>query len=178
MSEQQHAADRGSLLTGTFTAQAAAFWLAMLGSLGMIIGGIAPWATAFTFQSFSGTRMHGWREVAAGVLAVIMLGLYHVRPARLPLIGAAVVGALGAIGALVAWSKIQSGGVFTIFGVQYRYLDPAWGLYLVLGGALTLLFTASALAWRTPRVAVAAPVEERDVLAEEVVAQQAPQRPK
>jgi hypothetical protein len=151
MSEQQHAADRGSVLPGTFAAQAAAFWLAMLGSLGMIVGGIAPWATAFTFQSFSGTRMHGWREVACGVLAVIMLGRYHVRPARLPLIGAAVIGALGAIGAVVTWSKIQSGGVFTIFAVQYRYLDPAWGLYLVLGGALILLFTASALAWRTGR---------------------------
>jgi hypothetical protein len=148
MSEQQHPAERGSVLPGTLAAQPAAFWMAMLGSLGMIVGGIAPWATAFTFQSFSGTRMHGWREVAAGVLALIMLGLYQARPARPPLIGAAVIGALGAIGAIATWSKIQSGGVFTAFGVEYRYLDPAWGLYLVLGGALTLLFTASALAWR------------------------------
>jgi hypothetical protein len=151
MSEQQQAADSSSVLAGTFAAQAAAFWLAILGSLGMIVGGIAPWATAFTFQSFSGTRMHGWREVAAGALAVIMLGLYHMRPARPPLIAAAVIGALGAIGAVVTWSKIQSGGVSTIFGMQYRYLDPAWGLYLVLGGALTLLFAASALAWRARR---------------------------
>ena len=147
MSEQPHPADRASGVTGALAAQAAAYWLGIVGSLGMIVGGLAPWATSFGLQSFSGTRMHGWREVAAGVLAVLMLGLYHVRPARLALIGAAAIGALGAIGAIVAWSKIQSGGVFTIFGVQYRYLDPAWGLYLVLGGALTLLFTASALAW-------------------------------
>jgi hypothetical protein len=132
-------------------AQSAAFWLAMLGSLGMIVGGIAPWATAFTVESFSGTRMHGWREVAAGVLAMIMLGLYQVRPGRLPLIGAAVIGVLGAIGALATWSKIQSGGAFTVFGVEYRYLSPAWGLYLVLAGALTLLFTASTLLWRARR---------------------------
>jgi hypothetical protein len=148
MSEQEHVADRSSVLPTTLAAQAAAFWLAMLGSIGMIVGGVAPWATAFTFQSFSGTRMHGWREVAGGVLAAILLGLYQVRPTRLPLIGAAVIGALGAIGAIATWSKIQSGGVFTVFGVEYRYLDPAWGLYLVLGGALTLLLTASALAWR------------------------------
>ena len=151
MSEQQHAADRAPSLPGTYVAQAAAFWLALLGSLGMMVGGIAPWATAFTFQSFSGTRMHGWREVACGVLAVILLGAYHVRPARLWLIGAAVLGALGAFGAVVAWSKIQSGGVFTVLGVQYRYLDVAWGLYLVLGGALILCFAATALAWQTGR---------------------------
>jgi hypothetical protein len=151
MSEQQHSADRGSVLPATLAAQPAAFWLAMLGSLGMIVGGIAPWATAFTFESFSGTRMHGWRDVAAGVVALVMLGLYQARPARLPLIGAAVIGTLGAIGAVATWSKIDSGGVFTVFGVQYRYLSPAWGLYLVLGGALTLLFTASALAWPARR---------------------------
>jgi hypothetical protein len=151
MSEQQHAADRRSLVPETLAASAAAFWLAILGSLGMIVGGLAPWATAFTFQSLSGTRMHGWRDVACGVLAVIMLGAYHVRPTRVPLIGAAVIGALGAIGAIMVWSKIQSGGVYTFFAVQYRYVNPAWGLYLVIGSALILCFTASALAWRTGR---------------------------
>jgi hypothetical protein len=151
MSEQQHAADRASILPGTLAAQVAAFWLAMLGALGMIVGGVAPWATAFTFQSFSGTRMHGWREVAGGVVAAILLGLYQVRPTRLPLIGAAVIGALGAVGAIVVWSKIQSGGVYTFFSVQYRYVNPAWGLYLVIGGALILFFAASSLAWRAGR---------------------------
>jgi hypothetical protein len=149
MSEQEHAADRRSLLPGTLAAPAAAFWLAVLGSLGTIVGGMAPWATAFALQSFSGTRMHGWRVVACGVLAVIMLGVYHVRPTRLPLIGAAVIGAFAALGGIIAWSRIQSGGVYTIFAVKYRYLDPAWGLYLVVGSALILVFTASALAWRT-----------------------------
>jgi hypothetical protein len=148
MSQHPHSADRGSVVPGALAAQPGAYWMAMLGSLGMIVGGIAPWATAFNFQSFSGTRMHGWREVAAGAIAVILLGLYQARPTRLPLIGAAAVGALGAIGAIVTWSRIESGGVFTVFGVDYRYLDAAWGLYLVIGGALTLMFTASALALR------------------------------
>lgn len=148
MSEHHHSAGRGSVVPGTIAAQSAAFWLAMLGALGMIVGGVAPWATAFTLQSFSGTRMHGWREVFAGALAVILLGVFQVRPTRLPLIGAAVLGALGAIGAAVTLGRIESGGVFTVFGVEYRYLSPAWGLFLVLGAALTLFLTATALAWR------------------------------
>jgi hypothetical protein len=151
MSHHPHSADRGSVVPDAVAAQPAAFWMAMLGSLGMIVGGIAPWATAFSLQSFSGTRLHGWREVAAGVIALILLGLYQVRPSRLPLIVAAAIGALGAIGAIVVWSKIESGGVFTVFGIQYRYLDVAWGLYLVIAGALTLTFTASALALRARR---------------------------
>jgi hypothetical protein len=151
MSEQPHSADRGAVLPGTVAAQPVAFWMAMLGSLGIIVGGIAPWATAFTFESFSGTRFHGWSDVAVGLVAMTALGLYQLRPVRLLLVGAAVIGALAATGAVVTWSKIQSGGVFTVFGVQYRYLDPAWGLYLLLGGALTLLFTASALAWHARR---------------------------
>jgi hypothetical protein len=151
MSQHPHSAEHGSAVPGTLAAQAVTFWMAMLGALGMIVGGIAPWATVFALQSFSGTRMHGWREVAAGAIALILLGVYQVRPSRLPLIGAALLGALGAIGAIATWSKIQSGGVFTVFGVEYRYLDPAWGLYLVIGGALLLTFTAAALALRPGR---------------------------
>jgi hypothetical protein len=39
----------------------------------------------------------------------------------------------------------------TVLGQQYRYLDPAWGIYLVLAGAIALVCSASALAWRASR---------------------------
>jgi hypothetical protein len=47
--------------------------------------------------------------------------------------------------------KINSNGAVTVLGQQYRYLDPAWGLYLVLAGAVGLVCSASALAWRASR---------------------------
>jgi hypothetical protein len=160
MSEQQRSTDRDSVaprerveMAAAFAAQPASFWLASLASLGMIIGGVGPWATEFGFVSVSGTSMHGWREVLVGVVGLAMLGLHQLRGARLPLILAGVAGALGAIGAIAALDKINSGGAVTVLGQQYRYLDPAWGLYLVLAGAITLVCSASALAWRASRPA-------------------------
>jgi hypothetical protein len=155
MSEQQQSADRASVspwpptgIAPAFAAQAVTFWLASLASLSVIIGGIAPWATAYGLVSISGTSMHGWREVAIGVAGLVMLGLHLVRGARLPLILAAAAGALGAAGAVSALAKISSGGAVTVLGMHYRYMNAAWGLYLVLAGAITLVIAASALAWR------------------------------
>jgi hypothetical protein len=120
---------------------------------GIIIGGVGPWATtAYTSISISGTSMHGWREVAVGALGLVMLGLHLVRRGRLPLLVAAVAGALGAMGAVASLDKINSDGAVTVFGLQYRYVNPAWGLYLVLAGAIVLALSASALAWRVSRV--------------------------
>jgi hypothetical protein len=135
--------------------QPVSFWIAALASLGLIIGGVGPWATAYSLVSISGTSMHGWREVSVGILGLIMLGLHLVLRARLPLIVAAVAGVLGAIGALATLDKIESGGTVTVFGFsyQYQYLDAAWGLYLVLAGAIALAVSASALAWRVSRAA-------------------------
>jgi hypothetical protein len=129
----------------------ATFWLASLASLCMIIGGVGPWATAFTLMSLSGTSMGGWREVIAGVVGLALLGLHQLLGARLPLILAAVAGALGAMQAIATRSKIHSGGAVTVLGQQYRYLDAAWGLYLVLAGAIALLCSSAALAWRASR---------------------------
>jgi hypothetical protein len=70
------------------------------------------------------------------------------RGARLPLIVAGVAGALAAVQAIATLEKINSDGAITVLGQQYRYLDPAWGLYLVLGAAIALVGFASALAWR------------------------------
>jgi hypothetical protein len=160
MSEQQRSTDRDSVATrqrveiaATFAAQPTSFWLAALASLGMIIGGVGPWATEFGFVSVSGTSMHGWRAVMVGVVGLAMLGLHQLRGARLPLIVAGIAGALGAMLALAILGKINSGGAVTVLGQRYRYLDPAWGLYLVLAGAITLVCSASALAWRASRPA-------------------------
>jgi hypothetical protein len=80
-----------------------------------------------------------------------MLALHQLRGARLPLILAGVAGALGATQAITTLDKINSGGAVTVLGQQYRYVDPAWGLYLVLTSAIVLVCAASALAWRASR---------------------------
>jgi hypothetical protein len=158
MSEQRQSTDRNAgvprqrlEVAAAFAGQPASFWFASLGSLALIVGGIGPWATAYGFLSLSGTSMHGWRAVIIGVLGLVMLGLHQLRGARLPLIVAAGAGVLGAMLAITGLSKINSGGVVTVFGQQYRYLDPAWGLYLVLAGSIALACFASALAWRASR---------------------------
>ena len=155
MSEQQQSTDRSSTsqrqrleVDAAFAGQPAIFWLASLASLCMIIGGVGPWATAYGMLSLSGTSMHGWRAVTVGVLGLAMLGLHKLRGARLPLIVAGVAGALAAVQAIATLEKINSDGAITVLGQQYRYLDPAWGLYLVLGAAIALVGFASALAWR------------------------------
>jgi hypothetical protein len=156
VSGQPHPADRDRATARELDVAAAfgrpaSFWVASLASLGMIIGGVGPWATVFTFMSMSGTSMDGWREVMAGAVGLAMLGLHRLRGARLPLIVASFAGALGAMQAIATLSTIQSGGAVTVLGQQYRYLDAAWGLYLVLAGAIALMCSTAVLAWRSAR---------------------------
>jgi hypothetical protein len=158
MSEQPQSTDRNTLsprqrleIASAFAGQPASFWLASLASLAMIVGGVGPWATAFGVLSLSGTSMHGWRSVMVGVVGLAMLGLYQLRGARLPLIVAGVAGALGAIQAIATMGRINSGGAVFVLGQEYRYVDPAWGLYLVLAGAIALVCFSSALVWRASR---------------------------
>jgi hypothetical protein len=152
MSEQpgaSHPPRQRAGLAEALAARPGSFWLASLAALAMIIGGVGPWATAFGMASLSGTDMQGWREVAAGALALAMLGVYGARGARLPLLVAAVAGALGAVQAFATTARIDSDGAVTVLGQQYRYLDPAWGVYLVLVGAVVLACCASSLLLRT-----------------------------
>jgi hypothetical protein len=159
MSEQQQSTERAPVsawqqprVAPALARQPAGFWLAALASVGIIIGGVGPWATtAYTLISISGTSMHGWREVAVGALGLVMLGLHLVRRGRLPLLVAAVAGALGAMGAVASLNKINSDGSLNVLGMHYQYMNPAWGLYLVLAGAIVLALSASALAWRVSR---------------------------
>jgi hypothetical protein len=158
MSERQQPINRGSApprhdlgVAAAFANQPGSVWAALLASLSAIIGGVAPWATVWNFMSISGTSMHGWREVGVGVVGLVMLGLYQLRGARIPLIIAAIAGALGAALAITTLSKITSGGAITVLGVEYRYMDAAWGLYLVLVGTISLAVSTSVLAWRAFR---------------------------
>jgi hypothetical protein len=158
MSEHQQSTDRGPAsswqragVAPPFAGQPVSCWVVALASISMIVGGVGPWATAYNFVSISGTSMHGWREVAIGAAGLAMLALYLVRGTRLALVVAGAAGALGAAGAIAALSKISSDGAVTVLGVQYRFVDAAWGLYLVLAGAIALVLSASALAWRASR---------------------------
>jgi hypothetical protein len=158
MSEQRQSTDRDAVsprqrseIAAALARQPASLWVASLASVGMIVGGVGPWATAFGFWSLSGTSMHGWRAVMVGVVGLAMLGLHKLRGARLPLIVAGVAGALGAMQAFATLGDIDSGGAMTVLGQQYRYLDPAWGLYVVLLGAIALVCSVSVLAWRASR---------------------------
>lgn len=119
-----------------------------MASLAVIIGGVGPWATWLNSVSISGTSMHGWREVGVGAVGLVMLGLYQLRGGRVPLIAAAVAGALGLILAIAALNRILTGGAVTVLGFQYRYMDAAWGLYLVLVGTIALVSSVATLAWR------------------------------
>ena len=131
--------------------QPASFWVASLASLGIIIGGIGPWATYLNYVSISGTSMHGWREVAVGAVALVMLGLYQMSGWRPPLIGAGVVGVLGLIGAIDALHSITSGGAVTVLGITYRFISAAWGVYLVLAGTIVLTLCIALLMWQVFR---------------------------
>lgn len=127
------------------------FWLAAASALGVIIGAVGPWTTAWGVVPLSGTAMHGWREVAVGAVALALLAVHRRRGRTLELLLVAADGAIGASGAVVALSKINANDTLSVLGFHYTFLDPAWGIYLVLGSAIVLTGCASTLAWRTNR---------------------------
>jgi hypothetical protein len=127
------------------------FWLAVAGALGVIIGAVGPWTTAWGMVPVSGTGMHGWREVAIGVVALALLAVHRRRGRSLELLLVAIDGAIGASGAAVALAKINANDTLSVLGFHYTFLDPAWGIYLVLGSAIVLACCASTLSWRGRR---------------------------
>src|ERR1700761_2479851 len=129
----------------------ASFWVASLGSLAVIIGGVGPWATWLNSVAISGTSLHGWREVAVGAVGLALLWLYQWGGWLLPAILAALVGIVGLVGAIDTIHTVTNAGAVSLFGVTYRYLGVAWGLYLVLAGAIVLALSASVLAWSGAR---------------------------
>lgn len=125
--------------------QPPSFLVALLSSLAIIVGGVGPWATYLQYVSISGTSMGGWREVAVGAIALGLLGIYQARGWRLPVLVVAILAVLGVIGAIEDLNSIASGGALTVFGITYRYLNAAWGIYLVLAGTIILALSAFAL---------------------------------
>jgi hypothetical protein len=138
-------------MPAAFRVEPVCFWLAAASALGVIIGAVGPWTTAWGMVPLSGTGMHGWREVAVGVVALALLAVHRRRGRALELMLVAVDGAIGAAGAAVALSKINANDTLSVLGFHYTFLDPAWGIYLVLGAAIALACCASTLAWRISR---------------------------
>jgi hypothetical protein len=139
------------LSIGAMLYQPASFWIASLASLAVIIGAVGPWATYLNYVSISGTSMHGWREAAVGAIGLAMLGLYQMRGWRPTLLVAWVFAVLGLIGAIDALHDITSGGALTVFGITYRYLGAAWGIYLVVAGTIVMTLSVASLTWRAFR---------------------------
>lgn len=123
-------------------------WLAAAGAVGVIAGAIGPWATAWGVAEISGTSMRGWPEVALGVVALVLLELHRWREGILVPALATLTGALCAAGAGATFAEINTHDTLTILGFRYTYVEPAWGLYLAMGGALVLCGGAAALVWR------------------------------
>jgi hypothetical protein len=130
-----------------YTPQPPIFWVASLASLGIIIGGVGPWATWLNSVQISGTSLHGWREVAVGAVALGVLIIRQWGGQLVPGVIAAVMGIVGLVGAIDAIHTVTRDGAITFFGVTYRYLGAAWGLYLVAAAAAVLIVSASLLVW-------------------------------
>ena len=110
-----------------------AFWWALGAAALTIIGGLGPWATVLRVAEVSGTRGGaGWLVVGAGVVALFLL---FVAPRTGPVV--ALVAAVGAtfVG-IVDLNNIESRGAF---------VQPAWGIYIVLVGGVGLLAASLAL---------------------------------
>ena len=150
MSDQQTARAPRRAEIAAIAAEPASFWVASLACVALIVGGVAQWATAFGWMTVSGTDMHGWNEVAVGVAGLALLAVRLAFGVRLPLLLAAIAGALGAAQAGATLSKIGSDGAVSVLGFQYRYLQPSWGLYLVLAGGIALA-CAAAMTWAATR---------------------------
>lgn len=135
-------------------ADEACLWLAAAGAIGVIVGAVGPWATAWGVARLSGTDMHGLREVAVGALALLLLAAYRWSGRPVALLLVAIDGAIGAAGAAAALAKIEANDTLTFLGFSYTFLRPAWGLYVVLLSAVVVSAGAATLAWRTRRAGV------------------------
>src|SRR5262245_28102376 len=111
-------------IPATIKVEPLCFWLAAASALGVIVGAVGPWTTAWGSLPLSGTAMHGWREVAVGVVALALLAVHLRRRRSLELVLVAVDGMVGASGAAVALSKIQAHDTLSILGFHYTFLNP------------------------------------------------------
>jgi hypothetical protein len=85
------------------------------------------------------------------IASLASLGLYRIRGWRPTLLVACVFAVLGLIGTIDARHDISSRGALTVFGITYRYLGAAWGLYLVMAGTIVMTLSVASLTWRAFR---------------------------
>jgi hypothetical protein len=113
-------------------------WWALASAAFMIIGGLGPWATAFTV-SVSGTSGDGWFLIVGGLAAGAEAVRRMLAPRRLiGMIGMAVVGVVCAIVAIVDFGSFSDDLTDVV-------ADPGWGLYLSLIASLSLCAATTVL---------------------------------
>ncbi len=135
--------------------------VALVASVGLIIGSIGPWATVFASSSFfarswggmdgdgrGGMDGDGIVTLIMGIAAtaalfwVLNLGFIGGKPKLMTNLGnaAAIAGAIGAIVGITTIIDVRSRSV-DIFGKTIRP-EVGWGLWLVLISSVTLIATA------------------------------------
>lgn len=101
----------------------------------MIVGGFAPWATAFGGAlSVSGTNGDGWFLIIGGILAGGLLTWHESSPRVWKAILIAVIALIGTIVSVVDLSNIRS-----VAGQSSGLVQVGWGLYVSLVSSIGLL---------------------------------------
>jgi hypothetical protein len=120
--------------------QPQAWWIAVIASAAMIIGGFGPWATALGFVSVNGTQGDGWLVIVAGAAGLLTLWAEARSRQGGLLVAAGLAGAGGAAVAIYHLARIES-AQGEIFGENVDLVDPAWGLYvsMLAGAALVIV---------------------------------------
>jgi hypothetical protein len=114
------------------------FWIAVASCAILIIGGFAPWATAFRgIASVSGTDGgDGWFPVVGGLLSLLTLYLAAAGLKRRHSVVLLLVAIVCALVFLVDYGDIHD---------KAPLIDVAWGLWAVLIGSIGLAVSAIGL---------------------------------
>lgn len=128
------------------------FWAAVGGAAGLVIGGFAPWATALGLVSVNGTHGDGWVAILGGLVALGMLFVASQSGKRMNYAVPLSVAGVCAIVAVIDAADISR---------HSQFVEPGWGLWLVLVSSAVLAGTSIALltARDTTASAQSAPAE-------------------
>lgn len=111
--------------------------VSVLGSLGIIIGSLGPWATS-ALESVPGTEVDGQVTLIGGVIALILVGSRR-------LIALAVVIAILTV--IIGISDISDVNSYSVeaFGTEVHPASVGWGLWLVVASGAGLAVGGSRL---------------------------------